>query len=94
MSTSEFQFDAKQQYQLDAIQSVVDLFDGQAKDVERLFTSLWSAPKEASHPKLETPTSWKDQGKEDRMKKSKFSQEQVVRILQEADSGKGVVRPQ
>lgn len=40
MSTSGFQFDAKQQYQLDAIQSVVDLFDGQPKDVERLVTSL------------------------------------------------------
>ena len=33
---SGFQFDPKQQYQLDAIQSVVDLFDGQPKDAEKL----------------------------------------------------------
>lgn len=42
MSKSGFQFDAKQQYQLDAIQSVVDLFDGQPKDVEKLVTTLRS----------------------------------------------------
>lgn len=40
MSTSGFQFDPKQQYQLDAIQSVVELFDGQPKDVEKLKTNL------------------------------------------------------
>ncbi|MBL8087445.1 MAG: DEAD/DEAH box helicase family protein [Chthonomonas sp.] len=43
MSTSGFQFDPKQQYQLDAIQSVVELFDGQPKDVERLKTTLKTA---------------------------------------------------
>lgn len=34
-----FQFDAGQPYQLNAIKSVIDLFDGQ-KDVEKLFTAL------------------------------------------------------
>jgi type III restriction enzyme len=43
MSKSGFQFDSKQQYQLDAIQSVVDLFDGQPKDVQKLKTSLKTA---------------------------------------------------
>jgi type III restriction enzyme len=36
----EFKFDAKQQYQLDAIGSLVQLFDGQPKDAEELLTSL------------------------------------------------------
>lgn len=40
MSGSEFQFDASQEYQLDAIASVVDLFDGQPKDAEKLVTTL------------------------------------------------------
>lgn len=40
MGGSGFQFDAKQQYQLDAISSVVDLFDGQPKDAEKLVTTL------------------------------------------------------
>lgn len=43
MSTSGFQFDPKQQYQLDAIQSVVDLFDGQPRDVDKLRTTLRTA---------------------------------------------------
>lgn len=43
MSKSGFQFDSKQQYQLDAIQSVVDLFDGQPKDVQKLKTTLKTA---------------------------------------------------
>lgn len=43
MSGSGFQFDASQQYQLDAIASVVDLFDGQPKDAEKLVTTLRSA---------------------------------------------------
>lgn len=37
---SGFKFDASQQYQLDAINSVVDLFDGQPKDAEKLETTL------------------------------------------------------
>ncbi|MGP5038032.1 restriction endonuclease [Corynebacterium variabile] len=37
---SGFQFDASQQYQLDAISSVVDLLEGQPKHSERLLTSL------------------------------------------------------
>lgn len=39
---SGFQFDASQEYQLDAIASVVDLFDGQPKDAEKLITTLRS----------------------------------------------------
>ncbi|WP_144803135.1 restriction endonuclease [Kocuria rhizophila] len=39
-SQSGFQFDADQLYQLDAIASVVDLFDGQPKDAEKLVTML------------------------------------------------------
>lgn len=39
-SQSGFQFDANQPYQLDAIASVVDLFDGQPKDAEKLVTML------------------------------------------------------
>ncbi len=36
----EFKFDAYQQYQLDAISSVVQLFDGQPGDAEKLVTTL------------------------------------------------------
>lgn len=39
-ASSGFKFDASQQYQLDAITSVVDLFDGQPKDAEKLETML------------------------------------------------------
>jgi type III restriction enzyme len=42
-SGSKFQFDASQPYQLDAIASVVDLFDGQPKDAEKLVTTLRGA---------------------------------------------------
>lgn len=42
MSTG-FKFDASQPYQLDAIASVVDLFDGQPKDAEKLVTTLRGA---------------------------------------------------
>ena len=38
--SSGFKFDASQPYQLDAIASVVDLFDGQPKDAEKLVTEL------------------------------------------------------
>lgn len=38
--SSGFKFDSSQQYQLDAINSVVDLFDGQPKDAEKLETTL------------------------------------------------------
>ncbi len=40
MGASGFQFDASQQYQLDAINAVVGLFDGQPKDAEKLITTL------------------------------------------------------
>ncbi|TFB93201.1 DEAD/DEAH box helicase family protein [Cryobacterium sp. HLT2-28] len=40
MSSAGFQFDASQQYQLDAINSVIGLFDGQPKDAEKLITTL------------------------------------------------------
>jgi len=36
----EFKFDAHQQYQLDAINSVVQMFDGQPQDAEKLVTTL------------------------------------------------------
>ena len=35
-----FKFDPKQQFQLDAIESLVQLFDGQPKDAEHLITTL------------------------------------------------------
>lgn len=41
--SSGFKFDASQPYQLDAIASVVDLFDGQPKDAEKLVTTLRGA---------------------------------------------------
>lgn len=40
MSSAGFQFDSHQQYQLDAIASVVDLFDGQPKDADKIATIL------------------------------------------------------
>ena len=43
MSGSGFQFDANQPYQKRAIRSVVDLFDGQPKDAEKLVTTLRGA---------------------------------------------------
>lgn len=43
MSGSGFQFDASQSYQLDAIASVVDLFDGQPKDAQKLVATLRGA---------------------------------------------------
>lgn len=36
----KFKFDAKQQYQLDAIGSLVQLFDGQPRDAEAVLTTL------------------------------------------------------
>jgi len=39
-ASSGFKFDASQPYQLDAINSVVDLFDGQPKDAEKLEITL------------------------------------------------------
>src|SRR5699024_9100881 len=39
-ASSGFKFDASQPYQLEAIKSVVDLFDGQPKDAEQLETML------------------------------------------------------
>ncbi|MDR2173228.1 MAG: DEAD/DEAH box helicase family protein [Burkholderiales bacterium] len=43
MSNSSFQFDSHQQYQLDAIAAVVDLFDGQPKDAEKFVVTLRGA---------------------------------------------------
>jgi len=40
----EFKFDPRQQFQLDAIQSVVDLFEGQPSDVESIITELRRSP--------------------------------------------------
>lgn len=44
MAGSGFQFDASQGYQLDAISSVVELFDGQPQDADKLVTTLRGAP--------------------------------------------------
>src|SRR5699024_8038262 len=38
----KFKFDAKQEYQLDAIAATVDLFDGQPADADQLLTKLRS----------------------------------------------------
>lgn len=43
MASTGFHFDASQQYQLDAIDSVVGLFDGQPKDADKLVTTLRGA---------------------------------------------------
>jgi type III restriction enzyme len=43
MSSSGFRFNASQPYQLDAIQSVVSLFDGQPKDADKLVATLRGA---------------------------------------------------
>ena len=40
MSENQFKFDPSQQFQLDAIAAVVDVFDGQPKDVDALLTIL------------------------------------------------------
>ena len=40
MAEMKFKFDDKQQYQLDAISSVVNLFDGQPKDADKLQIAL------------------------------------------------------
>lgn len=42
-ASNGFKFDASQPYQLEAINSVVDLFDGQPKDAEKLVTTLRNA---------------------------------------------------
>jgi len=43
MAGSGFQFDASQEYQLDAISAVVGLFDGQPNDADKLVTTLRGA---------------------------------------------------
>jgi type III restriction enzyme len=48
MSGQGFQFDSSQQYQLSAIQSVVGLFEGQPKDIDRLVTNLKASPNYAA----------------------------------------------
>lgn len=40
MSNASFQFDSHQQYQIDAINAVIDLFDGQPKDADKLTITL------------------------------------------------------
>ena len=50
----EFKFDAKQQYQVEAINSLVQLFDGQPPDADELVTRLRGnmAVENANHPTL------------------------------------------
>ena len=44
MTKPGFQFDSSQQYQLDAVNSVVGLFDGQPKDTQQLISTLRATP--------------------------------------------------
>ena len=50
----KFQFDSRQQFQLDAISSVVDLFEGQPSDAAGLLTTLSEVQSESSEPQLIT----------------------------------------
>jgi len=51
-----FQFDPRQQYQLDAIAAVVDLFDGQPKDADKLAITLRGSAREAAAGQLPVDT--------------------------------------
>lgn len=55
MSVMKFKFDDKQQFQLEAIASVVDLFDGQPKDAESLISRLRGSVKVATSENAELP---------------------------------------
>lgn len=55
MSGMKFKFDDKQQFQLDAIAAVVDLFDGQPKDAEELVTRLRGSVQVAAPNNAELP---------------------------------------
>jgi type III restriction enzyme len=50
----KFQFDSRQQFQIDAINSVVDLFEGQPSDAASLLTTLSEVESDAEAPQLIT----------------------------------------
>jgi len=56
MGNTGFQFDPRQQYQLDAIAAVVDLFDGQPKDSDKLAVTLHGTPAETAEGQLAVDT--------------------------------------
>src|SRR5690606_7416791 len=56
MGNSGFQFDPRQQYQLDAIAAVVDLFDGQPKDADKLAVALQGMAGETTEGQLAVDT--------------------------------------
>ena len=56
MGNAGFQFDSRQQYQLDAIAAVVDLFDGQPRDADKLLVTLSAAAKETADGQLAVDT--------------------------------------
>src|SRR5690606_23381776 len=56
MGNTGFQFDPRQQYQLDAIAAVVDLFEGQPKDADKLAVTLRGTAGETTEGQLAVDT--------------------------------------
>ena len=56
MASTGFRFDPRQQYQLDAINAVVDLFDGQPKDADKLAVALHGTTRETTEGQLPVDT--------------------------------------
>ncbi|WP_313928922.1 DEAD/DEAH box helicase family protein, partial [Pseudoxanthomonas sp.] len=56
MDNTGFQFDPRQQYQLDAIAAVVDLFDGQPGDADKLTVTMRGTSRETTEGQLAVDT--------------------------------------
>ena len=56
MGSTGFRFDARQQYQLDAIAAVVDLFDGQPQDADKLAVAVRGMVRETVEGQLAVET--------------------------------------
>lgn len=56
MGSTGFRFDARQQYQLDAIAAVVDLFDGQPQDADKLAVAVRGMVRETREGQLAVET--------------------------------------
>ena len=56
MGNTGFRFDSRQQYQLDAIAAVVDLFDGQPKDADKLAVTMRGTVGETAEGQLAVDT--------------------------------------
>jgi type III restriction enzyme len=56
MGNTGFRFDPRQQYQLDAIAAVVDLFDGQPRDADKLAVTMRGAARQAAEGQLAVDT--------------------------------------